>query len=1009
MRSLARLVALCLFVPALAAAHDPSKPVPHPEVTQVDKSLKGRLTAEEQKAHMKCPDGFAVELVAADPLVINPVTMVCDEKGRIYVSESHTYRYGPSGTPVKPASNPLVRLDPKPDGKGYTRTVVAEGFDDPVMGIAVKGDRLWAAANNYLFTFDLTPEGKAVNKKTLVTDKNKAWNPFGMFVLEWGPDGLLYLSVGDHNIHLVGPGGELKGRGRTGFVMRMNPDGTNMEYLVHGLRVPYSFEFDPFGQMWLLSNGEGNPNRFLRVIEGVDYHCYTRGVDNNWLAGNHPLAPPCFELPGGAHTQLMRYYGAAYPASFRGSLLLDNWGRHGFAGANRAVFRYVPDDAGQITAKEPFVWCTDPHFRPAHVCLDPEGNLLVADWYGRDDESDLTGRIWRIRYVGKDAPKPVAVPDAKALTVADAALGLGSPSHRVREVCTDFLFAAGAAKAVPALAEAAAKSAEPLGAANALWLLALLGTDDAKKALGAGAKHADAKVRRLAAQLVRRYKAANAAEVARSLGEDKSPAVLIAAALALPDEEARKALVSALARGAAHDPHTRYEAAWHLARLGGAFKELLASPDADTALAGMISVDVACYEKFTSQPDAVAALKAAVAAPGGCDPRSLLTLVQMHGDASFRPAVEAMLAKSDLPVAVVGRALLFLRAKASPSLKLEEKFAAKLAEAADAGKLAIDRPDDLVAVFALVEAGGPTPAALRLIGKQFGSNNREVRDAAHALARRFGPKSEPLAKDLWAVLADEKKAAQFGPEAVGTLARVEPKPDAERWAALLSAKDPGVRTEAVRAWRAFKGDSSRVDSLLRRAPKLLKADPDLAGDLAAVARTIGAPADKLKGLNLPAPPTRDELGRNAAELVAKVPPADRARRAALGQQVFDRAGCTKCHTTATQTTELAPSLKGIGGQKPEYLVESVLLPSKVIKTGFEAETFRTADDRVLTGLVRDDGDALRVLSANGVVRVQKADVAARSVTKISVMPEGLADGLSPREFADLVIYLSTLK
>ena len=1009
MRSLARLVALCLAVPAVAAAQEPPKAVPHPEVTQVDKALKGRLTAEEQKAHMKCPDGFAVELVAADPLVINPVTMACDEKGRIYVSESHTYRYGPGGTPVKPASNPLVRLDPKPDGKGYTRTVVAEGFDDPVMGIAVKGDKLWAAANNYLFTFDLTPEGKAVNKRTLVTDKNKAWNPFGMFVLEWGPDGLLYLSVGDHNIHLVGPGGELKGRGRTGFVMRMNPDGTSMEHLVHGLRVPYSFEFDPFGQMWLLSNGEGNPNRFLRVIEGVDYHCYTRGVDNNWLAGNHPLAPPCFELPGGAHTQLMRYYGAAYPAAYRGSLLLDNWGRHGFAGANRAVFRYVPDDAGRITAKEPFVWCTDPHFRPAHVCLDPDGNLLVADWSGRDDESDLTGRIWCIRYVGKDAPKPVAIPDPKALTVADAVEGLGSPSHRMREVCADFLLAGGAAKTVPALADAAAKAADPLGAAQALWLLARAGTSEAKAALAAGAKHPDAKVRRLAAELVRRYQAPNATEVARALGKDESPAVLVAAALALPDGEARKGLVAALGRGAAGDPHLRYEAAWHLARLGGAFKELLGSPDADTALAGMIAADVACYEKFPAQKEAVETLKAALARPGACDPRVLLTLVQMHGDASFRPAIEALLAKSDLPEAVVGRALLFLRAKGSPSAKLEEKFAAKLAEAADAGKLALDRTDDLVAVFALLEAGGPTPAALRLIGKQFGSNNREVRDAAHALARRFGPKAAPLAKDLWAVLADEKKAAQFGPEAVGTLARVEPKPDAERWAALLSAKDPGVRTEAVRAWRAFKGDAARVDVVLRAVPELVKGNPDLAGDLAAVARALGAPADKLKGLNLPAPPTRDELGRDAAAQVAKVPTADRARRAALGQQVFDRAGCTKCHTTATQTTELAPSLKGIGGQKPEYLVESVLLPSKVIKTGFEAETVRTADDRVLTGLVRDDGDALRVLSADGVVRMPKADVAARSVTKISVMPEGLADGLSRREFEDIVIYLSTLK
>jgi len=87
----------------------------------------------------------------------------------------------------------------------------------------------------------------------------------------------------------------------------------------------------------------------------------------------------------------------------------------------------------------------------------------------------------------------------------------------------------------------------------------------------------------------------------------------------------------------------------------------------------------------------------------------------------------------------------------------------------------------------------------------------------------------------------------------------------------------------------------------------------------------------------------------------------------------------------------------------------VLLPSKVIKTGFEAETVRTADDRVLTGLVREDGDALRVLSADATVRVPKGDVAARTVTKISVMPEGLADALSRREFEDLVAYLSTLR
>jgi putative heme-binding domain-containing protein len=715
-------------------------------------------------------------------------------------------------------------------------------------------------------------------------------------------------------------------------------------------------------------------------------------------------------LPGGAHTQLLRYYGAAYPAAYRGSLFLDNWGRHGFAGANRAVFRYVPDDAGRIVAKEPFLWSTDPHFRPAHIALDPDGNMLVADWYGRDDESDLTGRIWRVRYVGKDAPKPVAVPDPKALTVADAVAGLGSPSHRAREVCTEFLLKADAAKAVPVLSDAAAKAPEALGAANALWLLGQLGTAEAKAALGSGAKHADAKVRRLAVELVRRYKSTNAAEVARSLAKDENRSVQVAAALALPDAEARKALVAALSRGGAGDEHLRYEAAWHLARLGGAFQELLADPHAATALAGLIAVDVACYENFPTKPEALAALKAILAAPASADPKSLLTLVQMHGDVTFRPAIEALLAKPDLPPAVVGRALLFLRAKGGPARKLEEKFAASLADAVDAGTLSFDKPDDLVAVFALLEAGGPTPAALKLIGKQLGTANREVRDAAHALARRFGPKAEPLAKNLWAVLGDEKKVAAFGPEAVATLARIEPKPDAEKWRELLAAKDAAVRTEAVRAWRAFKGNTALTDILLREAPALLKADPELADDLGAVTRALELPAERLKPLTLPAAVTdKEALARDTAAALAKLTPAERTRRAVLGQQAFERASCTKCHTTATQTTELAPSLKGIGGQKIEYLVESVLHPSKVIKLGFEAETVRTTDSRTLTGLVRDDGDAILVLAADATVRVLKADIEKRTVTKLSVMPEGLDAALGRREFEDLIAYLASLK
>ena len=68
------VVMSCVFPLLRVQTADVRKPVPHPEITQVDRTIKGQLSAHEQKAHRKCPDFFAVEMVAADPLVINPVT-----------------------------------------------------------------------------------------------------------------------------------------------------------------------------------------------------------------------------------------------------------------------------------------------------------------------------------------------------------------------------------------------------------------------------------------------------------------------------------------------------------------------------------------------------------------------------------------------------------------------------------------------------------------------------------------------------------------------------------------------------------------------------------------------------------------------------------------------------------------------------------------------------------------------------------------------------------------------
>ncbi len=122
--------------------------------------------------------------------------------------------------------------------------------------------------------------------------------------------------------------------------------------------------------------------------------------------------------------------------------------------------------------------------------------------------------------------------------------------------------------------------------------------------------------------------------------------------------------------------------------------------------------------------------------------------------------------------------------------------------------------------------------------------------------------------------------------------------------------------------------------------------------------------------------------------------------------------CVKCHKVAGQGGSVGPDLSGVGAKyRREELIESVLYPSAKIFSGYEPVVVATVDGRVLTGIVKSDDDSGLVLqdADDKSVTIAKDDIDERRTSDVSLMPNGLAEGLSKEDFADLISYLETLK
>ena len=391
--------------------------------------------AELDLKKLQVAPGLKIELFASEPQLANPVAISVDEKGRVFVAETHRYKSSifdiTQHTPwlqddlsfrsvndraaflartfstnfsILTNQSELVRLveDRNGDGRADASSVFATGFNESVSGTAAgvlaHHGQVWFASVPDLWLLSGT--------NNVAAQKTRLHTGYGVHIgvtghdlhgLILGPDGKLYFSSGDRGFVVTNKEGNVLNYPDTGGVLRCDPDGSNLEVFAYGLRNPQELAFDAFGNLFTDDNdtaGE-DKSRLIHVVEGADYgwRCSYQHMtgfgpwvqENVWRGNIDDVLPWSGEVAQGP-AGLAFYPGTGLPESFQNHFLVCD-----FPGGIWS-FDVKPRGASfELVKKEKFLW----NLWPTDVTFGPDGAVYVSDWVAGWQMPDK-GRIYRI-------------------------------------------------------------------------------------------------------------------------------------------------------------------------------------------------------------------------------------------------------------------------------------------------------------------------------------------------------------------------------------------------------------------------------------------------------------------------------------------------------------------------------------------------------------------------------------------------------------------------------------
>jgi len=360
----------------------------------------GRLHAQQPDPWV-VPTGFRVAVFADS--VDNARSMALGPQGTVFVGS-------------RTSDKVHAVIDRDGDYEADRVLVIASGLDQP-NGIAVRNGALYVATASKILRFDdieqhldSPPAPVTVRDSLPNPDRAHTWK-----FIAFGPDELLYMSVGAPcNVCLSPP--------MVSTILRMKPDGSDLEVFAEGVRNSVGFDWHPTsGELWFTDNGrdalgDDVPSDELNVAWRPGLHfgfpfCHQGDVSDPEFGEQRACSttePPVLKL--GAHVAALGftfYTGDMFPADYKNAVIVaqhGSWNRSVPSGYRVMVAR---TDGRRVTSYEPFL---DGGFlpnrdsgapggweatraadgRPVDVLQMPDGSVLISD--------DTGNRLLRVSY-----------------------------------------------------------------------------------------------------------------------------------------------------------------------------------------------------------------------------------------------------------------------------------------------------------------------------------------------------------------------------------------------------------------------------------------------------------------------------------------------------------------------------------------------------------------------------------------------------------------------------------